>query len=157
VDIELKYYGHNQRLEERVAEIVEATGMSSNIVVMSLNYDGIKKMRTLRPDWKLGLLTSITVGNTTKLDVDFFAINAGFASRSFINRAHKNKQEILVWTVNDRIGMSRMFSRGVDGIITDKPALAHEVLRERAELSTPERLLLELANLFGQTSEIAEQ
>jgi len=157
VNIELKYYGHDKRLEERVIEIVEATGMSSNIVVMSLDYNGIKKIRSLRPKWTVGLLTSVTLGNTAKLDVDFFAINARFASRAFIDSAHENAQDVIVWTLNDRIGMSQMLSRGVDGIITDNPALGKEVLRERATLSTPERLLLELATLFGQVPKPAEQ
>jgi len=157
VNIELKYYGHDKQLEERVVEIVEAAGMSSNIVVMSLDYNGIQKIRSLRPKWTVGLLTSVTLGNTAKLDVDFFAINARFASRAFIESAHQNAQDVIVWTVNDRIGMSQMLSRGVDGIITDQPALGKEVLRERAALSTPERLLLELASLFGQVPEPAEQ
>ena len=34
--IELKYYGHDKNLEEKVVNLVEATGMESNIVIMSL-------------------------------------------------------------------------------------------------------------------------
>lgn len=43
VVIELKYYGHAVRLEERVAAIVESAGMADDIVVMSLSYDGIPR------------------------------------------------------------------------------------------------------------------
>jgi glycerophosphoryl diester phosphodiesterase len=53
--------------------------------------------------------------------------------------------------------MSTMIGRGVQGIITDRPALARSVLQQRAELSAPERLLLELAGLFGLAPEIGEQ
>ena len=157
VNIELKYYGHDEKLEERVVEVVEATGMATNVMIMSLDYNGVKKIRALRPDWKVGLLTSVTVGNITRMDVDFLAVNAGFASPPFIKHAHDKGKEIMVWTVNDPVDMSRMFSRGVDGIITDEPALAREVLRQRAALSTPERLLLELANLFGRAPQFGEQ
>ena len=45
--------------------------------------------------------------------------------------------------------MSTMIGRGVDGIITDHPALAREVLAERAEMSPVERLLLELSIFLG--------
>jgi glycerophosphoryl diester phosphodiesterase len=38
----------------------------------------------------------------------------------------------------------------VDGIITDEPAMAREVLAERAELSTAERLLLLASTMFGR-------
>ncbi len=36
VDIELKYYGHNRLLEERVATIVDETGMNDQVIAMSL-------------------------------------------------------------------------------------------------------------------------
>ena len=42
-----------------------------------------------------------------------------------------------------------MIGRGVDNLITDKPALARSVLQQRAELSVPERLLIGVASLLG--------
>ena len=39
---------------------------------------------------------------------------------------------------------------GVDGVITDEPALAQEVLAQRASLSPAERLLLGAALFFGK-------
>ncbi len=155
--IELKYYGHNQDLERRVVELVEQTGMVDQVAFMSLDYPAMVRMRALRPDWKLGLLTSVSVGDLARLDVDFLAVNAGFAGRGYIDRAHREGKKVLVWTVNDGMGMSLMMSRGVDGIITDDPGLARAVLAERAQLATPERLLVELAALFGQTPEYLEQ
>jgi glycerophosphoryl diester phosphodiesterase len=50
-----------------------------------------------------------------------------------------------------------MMTRGVDGIITDDPALAAEVLRQRRELNLVERASLELAELFGIELKHAEQ
>jgi glycerophosphoryl diester phosphodiesterase len=49
VIIELKYYGHNVQLEQRVAAIIEATGMADDIMIMSLDSGGIQRMRQLRP------------------------------------------------------------------------------------------------------------
>ena len=45
--------------------------------------------------------------------------------------------------------MSTMISRGADNLITDHPNLARLVLAERAEMSPVERILVELAFLFG--------
>ncbi|WP_454276606.1 hypothetical protein [Roseovarius sp. MBR-154] len=42
--------------------------------------------------------------------------------------------------------MSRMISMGVDGLITNKPALARQVMAERAALSLAERILLWLSD-----------
>jgi hypothetical protein len=41
-----------------------------------------------------------------------------------------------------------MIGRNVDGIITDHPALAVQVLREHATLNPVERLLLKLADFL---------
>jgi NodT family efflux transporter outer membrane factor (OMF) lipoprotein len=157
VNIELKYYGHDEQLEQRVANIVEACGMTSEVMAMSLKMEGVRKMKALRPDWKVGLLLSVSVGNLDKLEADFLAINAGFADRKLIRAAHHSKREVYVWTVNDAPTMSAMISRGVDGILTDKPDLARSVLEQRAQMSVPERLLLEVAAVLGTVPAIAEQ
>ena len=39
--------------------------------------------------------------------------------------------KVLVWTVNDPAIMARMLDLGIDGLITDRPDLAVEVLRSR--------------------------
>jgi glycerophosphoryl diester phosphodiesterase len=45
--------------------------------------------------------------------------------------------------------MSAMMSKGVDGIITDRPGLANEVRAQRDELSVVERIIIQFASLFG--------
>ena len=157
VNIELKYYGREVALEKRVVQVVEKAGMEDEVMVMSLKMDGVRAMRELRPDWRIGLLMSVAAGNLEKLDVDFLAVNAAFADQTLIRRAHKTGKEVYVWTVNDGPTMSAMISRGVDGLLTDKPALARVVLDQRSNMSVPERLLLEFAGLMGSVPEIAEQ
>jgi glycerophosphoryl diester phosphodiesterase len=149
VDIELKYYGHNERLEERVAEIVERMEMENEVVLMSLAYDLVLSMKALRPDWTVGLLTAKAVGDLTKSDTDFLAVHVGIASHRFVRRAHAAGKDVYVWTVNDKLNMFRMMSRGVDGVITDHPALARKVIAERAKLSPAERLMVTAAFWMG--------
>jgi len=157
VNIELKYYGHDEQLEQRVVDIVESRDMSTNVVVMSLKLDGVRKLKSLRPDWRVGLLMSVNAGGLKKIAADFLAVNASFASRTFVRTAHNHKKDVFAWTVNDALTMSTMISRGVDGLLTDKPALARAVLEQRGQMSGPERLLLELAGIFGTAPEIADQ
>jgi glycerophosphoryl diester phosphodiesterase len=149
VVIELKYYGHDRNLEAKVVEIVESLGMASDVMVMSLKYDGVRKTAKLRPDWTYGLLTTVSVGDLTRLDLDFLAVNASAASPSLIRRAHKRGMMVFVWTVNDPVQMSVMLSRGVDGLITDEPALAREVIEVRDELTSVGRLIVWIAGEFG--------
>jgi glycerophosphoryl diester phosphodiesterase len=148
--IELKYYGHDQQLEQRVVDIVEQAGMVDDVAIMSLKYDGIQKIRKLRPDWRIGLLSARSIGNLASLDVDFLAVNTGMATPGFVHRAQEHGKQVFIWTVNERLSMFRMFSLGINGIITDEPAMAREVLEERADLGTAERLLVHTAVLFGR-------
>ncbi len=150
VVIELKYYGHDVALERKVVEIVEAADMVDDVAIMSLKYEGIQKIRELRPKWPVGLLSAKAVGDLTKLDADFLAVNMGMARRGFLGRARRAGKPVFVWTVNTPVDVSRMASLGVAGIITDEPAMARRVLAERAELGVAERLLIHTAVLFGR-------
>ncbi len=150
VVIELKYYGHDQQLEQRVVDIVEQLGMANEVAIMSLKYEGIQKIRTLRPDWTIGLLSAKAIGNLASLDVDFLAVAQGMATPGFVRRSHEQGKQVFVWTINDAVSLSRMMSLGVDGVITDEPALAREVIAERVDLNPAERLLMHTAVLFGK-------
>lgn len=150
VIIELKYYGHDQQLEQRVVEIVEQANMVDEVKIMSLSYQGIQKIRALRPNWTIGLLVAQAAGDLAQLDVDFLAVNQSIVKAPLIRAADVAGKQVLVWTINDAVSMSRVITFGVDGIITDEPRLAREVLQQRASLSSAERLLLHTALLLGQ-------
>lgn len=150
VVIELKYYGHDEQLEQRVIDIVEELGMAEEIAIMSLKYDSVQKVRKLRPEWETGLLSAQVLGNMSKLDVDFLAVNMAMASPAFIRTNQAAGKRVFVWTVNDKMSMFRMMSLGVDGIITDEPALARQVMAERSELNSVERLLIHTAVMLGK-------
>ncbi|MEP4149515.1 MAG: glycerophosphodiester phosphodiesterase [Halioglobus sp.] len=152
--IELKYYGHDQQLEQRVIDIVEAAEMADRVAIMSLKLKGVQKLKGKRPQWTGGLLAATSVGDITKLDADFLAVNQNMANPAFIRRAHKAGKRVFVWTVNDALSLSHWMSMGVDGVITDEPALAREILAQREELSPAERLLLSAALFFGKPETI---
>ena len=149
LNIELKYYGHDQDLENRVIELVERFEMESEIVVMSLESKGIKKLKALRPDWTAGLLTAVAAGDLTRAQADFLAVNSKLATRTFIDAAHRRNKTVSAWTVNDAYAMSAMISRGIDNLITDHPAVARQVLAERQQLSPLERMMIEVALYLG--------
>lgn len=150
VVIELKYYDHDQQLEQRVVDIIEQADMVNDVAIMSLKYDGLQKIRRLRPEWVVGLLSAKAIGNLASLDVDFLAVNMGMATPRLIRRARLAGKQVFVWTVNDPVSMSRMMSLGVNGIITDEPEMARNVLADRSGLSSVERLLVHTAVLFGR-------
>jgi glycerophosphoryl diester phosphodiesterase len=145
VMIELKYYGHNIELEDRVEE----TETTDNIAVMSLKLPIVEKMRGLRPRWRTGILAARAVGDLSRLDTNFIAVNTGQVSVDLIRRCKAEGKKLYAWTVDEPVTMSRMISMGVDGLITNHPALARRVMERRNALSVPERLLLWVADSFG--------
>jgi glycerophosphoryl diester phosphodiesterase len=160
VNIELKYYGHEQQLEQRVFEIVREKKMNSQVVVMSLKYQGLTKMHEIlqqrlqdpRRRFPLGLLTATKIGDLTKFDhIDFHAVHSSLATAAFVDYAHSPavNRSVHAWTLNDSQLISLMISRGVDNLITDRPALARRVLEEIEAMSSPERFLLEVSHRLG--------
>jgi glycerophosphoryl diester phosphodiesterase len=151
--VELKSYGHDQRLEERVVQIVEAAGMADQCEFMSLDHDMARKIKALRPSWRVGLLVAQAMGDLTELKADFLAVESRMASRRFVRRAHRAGQDVYIWTVNDPAWMLMGLTRGVDGLITDHPDVARRVIIARARMSEPQRLLVALLIRFGATAQ----
>jgi glycerophosphoryl diester phosphodiesterase len=153
VIVELKSYGHDQQLEERVAAIVEEADMVNDCIFMSLDREMVRRMKALRPSWRVGLLVAKALGDLTELKADFLAVEARMASRSFVEHAHAAGQDVYIWTVNDPAWMFVALGRGVDGLITDKPDLARRVVERRAQMSEPQRFLAALLIRFGATTD----
>ena len=95
------------------------------------------------------------MGNLQNVNADFLGVNAAFADQRFIRSAHAAGKEVYVWTVDDAPTISAVMSRGVDGVITNHPDVARSVLAWRAKMSPPERVLLQLAILFGVLPKIS--
>lgn len=149
--IELKHYGHAVELEQRVIDVVEAMGMVEQVALMSLKYPSVLKAQELRPEWRTGILAASAVGDMTGLQGDFLALRSAIVGPRMIERAHGTGKDIYVWTVNDPLQMSQVISEGVDGIITDEPALVHKVLAARAEMNAAQRMALWVSSELGLT------
>ncbi|AML52551.1 glycerophosphodiester phosphodiesterase family protein [Falsihalocynthiibacter arcticus] len=148
VVIELKYYGHDVDIEAEVIRIVEEEGMAEQVSLMSLKYPAVLKLKAMRPSWTVGVLAAKSVGNVARLEADFLALNAGQISRQLIRRAHAQGKDVYAWTVDDPVQMSSLITMGVDGLITNDPALARRVLEYNNDLTAAERLVLWVADFI---------
>jgi glycerophosphoryl diester phosphodiesterase len=53
--------------------------------------------------------------------------------RRFLTACHRRGLPVHVWTIDDSPEMDRLLDLGVDGIMTDRPAVLKEVLRRRGQ------------------------
>ena len=147
--VELKCYDKKPApLAAAVVEKFRKRDLYSQAVVMSLHYADLKEVRRLDKRIVRGFIASASLGNLSRLDVDFVAVSKGKATGSLIASMHAVDKEVFVWTVDKRKTMSLMIDRGVDNIITNRPAQLVELLHERAELGNVERILLRFRGLY---------
>lgn len=57
-------------------------------------------------------------------------------TEALIARAHRDGIAVHVWTIDDAVEMRRLLDLGVDGIMTDRPAVLKAVLEERGQWPT---------------------
>ena len=144
LSVELKYYGFQPKLAEKVLELLKKHPSNPAHEIISLEYQALEQVAKLDPNIRRGFLVSASVGDITKLNVNFLSVSKNAFSPELLERAQKRDMQVAVWTVNDREEMFRLMVRGADLIVTDDPALAVEVAREYHELSKIELLLVRL-------------
>jgi glycerophosphoryl diester phosphodiesterase len=65
------------------------------------------------------------------LQVPVRARGVRLVDRRFVDAAHARGMQVHVWTVDDPAEMHELLDLGVDGIMTDRPAVLRAVLTER--------------------------
>ena len=149
LNIELKYFPGEQHLAERVVEAIRARGMSDDVVIQSLSYDGVRDVRRLAPRILAGYLIATPVRNPELLDVDFYAVSQRLIDPNFVLQAHRRGRKVFAWTVNDSAQMVNLAGMGVDNLITSVPADAVRVLREHWAKNPVELRLARLRAWLG--------
>ena len=150
LNIEIKPHGHEEKLVERIVAIVAENDFQSECVLSSLDYPSVMKAKQLDERLQVGHVVTMAIGNVAKLDVDFLSLNQEKVTSGYVRSLHRAGKQVHVWTVNDRHRMSTLVDLGVDNIITDDPETLLAVLKQRAEMSPTERILLGVRNWLAQ-------
>jgi glycerophosphoryl diester phosphodiesterase len=137
INVELKnFLTPFDNLAEKVCDVVRRHEMQKNIIFSSFLPWNLKKAARILPEVQRGLITikgrwgmwgrsfGFNFGN-----YDALHPYLGDVTVQQVQRVHKLKRRINVWTVNREDDMRRLFSWGVDGIMTDDPQLAVQVAR----------------------------
>ena len=142
INVELtNYTTPGDPLVEEVVSLVQRMARIDQVLFSSFHPSNLIRVRRLLPRVPLGLLA--------------LQGSCGGLARSFLNRfiphdslhpyhtdvnpsltksAHARGKKVYTWTVNDPLEMYRVFAAGADGIFTDDPVNALQVIHQVVEM-----------------------
>ncbi len=149
-------------MADAVVAVADAMGVADRIIVQSFDWRGPRRLRRTRPDIDVAWLTcaALMAGARVWWDGPLPADFGGSVARAVaaeggrtwgpehddlteeaLAHAHALGLRVVPWTVNRPGDMRRLIRWGVDGLITDRPDLAREVLAEAGHPLPPSRLV----------------
>ena len=147
--IELKYYGEDPLLSEETVKTVRQAHTEKEVAFMSLNLEAVRQIKHLAPQVAAGYLLAAGLGDIAHSHVDFLAVPVEQATAGRMKAARENGMKVYAWTVNDMDGIFDLMEVGIDGVITDDPALARKAVEDIRKLSAMERLLFRFRHVWG--------
>ncbi|MEX1137557.1 MAG: glycerophosphodiester phosphodiesterase family protein [Balneolales bacterium] len=147
--IDLKYRGYDPELVTEVVRLVQKHDMEDDVIFMTMDLDAINQLKEVVPNIPRGYVSALAVGEVTQLPVNFLAIAYQRITPQVIRAAKEQGINIYAWTVNRADVMADMMELGVNGIITDDPALAARVREELKSMPPSERLLLRFRRVLA--------
>lgn len=138
INVELTNYSTpRDQLVETVCMLVKKFGLQKHVMFSSFLASNLSRARTCLPEVPRGLLAvNGWLGAWSRsFGFDFGAYHALHpfledVTPQQVQRVHRLKRRIHVWTVNAADDMRRLFHWGVDAIFTDDPRLAVQVRSE---------------------------
>jgi glycerophosphoryl diester phosphodiesterase len=135
VNVELTNYGHPfDDLPVRVAALVRKFGLERRVLFSSFNPIALWKVKRMAPEIPAGLLLLQQEPEWMRSMLRRIAPHEALhpqeqlINRDVVVREHAMGRIVSAWTVNDAGRLRELLEIGVDGIITDVPDLAREIL-----------------------------
>ena len=138
INVELTNYNTpRDQLVETVCNLIKKCGLQERVMFSSFFASNLSKARAYLPEVPRGLLAfggplgawarsfGFAFGNDQALHPYLKDVTP-----QQVQRVHRLKRRVHVWTVNAGEDMRRLFHWGVDGIFTDDPPLAVQVRSE---------------------------
>ncbi len=124
------------RLPEKVISLIVHRGIENDVLISSFNPIALIMSKRIAPEIPIGLLmrgsTRSLINRMMRSWILYDCYHPAWerVSQDMVDQERENGDRVRVWTVNSSEEMFRLVSIGVNGIITDDPALALDVLEE---------------------------
>jgi glycerophosphoryl diester phosphodiesterase len=137
IDIEIKQRG----IAEQVAEIVEAAGAVRRVTVVSFETEDLLAAKRAQPRLACGLITSGSEDDSpevahelieTALDcgANFISCRHSNVTETLVRECHLMGLSLMAWTMDEPEDIRRMIDLRVDGLVSNYPERALEMLGE---------------------------
>ena len=138
INIEITNYASPfDDLPVKVAELVKRHSLQDRVLFSSFFDLSLCRAHRIAPEVPLGLLAfpgikGIFARSLLGKLTPYQALHpeAGDVTPHLLERVHRHNRRIYAYTVNDPQNMRHLFTMGIDGIFTDDPLLALQVLAE---------------------------
>jgi glycerophosphoryl diester phosphodiesterase len=135
-----------------VVEVLQETGVASRSTVQSFDPRTLEVVRRLDSTPRIALLISERFDQGLDENLKRLSFRPDIYSPAYalvdadlmadVERLNEGQGrpplQVIPWTVNEKADMHRLIDRGVDGLITDYPDRALEVVRNRTDVTLAE-------------------
>lgn len=133
VNIDVKVHG----AEERILGFVEDRDMVATVMVSTFHHVMLEIVRELSPDITTALLFTDDIesyiSHATKIEANAINPQSDILTLEAVRSAQEVGLAVYPWTVNERTSLLRVLEMGVNGIITDDPRTAMQVISDYLE------------------------
>lgn len=132
----------NMAIVEKTITAVKEHGLFGKLLISSFDPNVLVECKKIDSECKTGFLYAPNkvffykqmlfgyVKFAKKIKADYLHPHYFAVTKSYVRKLHKNGIGVNPWTVNKPDDIRRMLKMGVDGIITDLPALVNELVAE---------------------------
>jgi glycerophosphoryl diester phosphodiesterase len=139
INVELTNYSSlTDSLPERVAGLVKKLKLNQRVFFSSFNPIALLRIHKYLPEAPIGFLAfpgwkGALVRSWLGRLINYQSLNIeqSDVTNKLIKNTHRNHKKLFVYTVNQDLTIRELFLKGVDGIFTDDPVLARQILEDR--------------------------
>jgi len=122
--VELKEPGYERQVLDRILN----KKLAGRVIVVSFHERALAAIRKLDTKIETGLIYAKfknPVEAALKLDAQYLLPLYRFVHTKDVEKAHKNRLKVIVWTINTKEEAMKFVAKGVDGIATDRPDILY--------------------------------
>lgn len=127
--LELKSGGDEDRLARIVVELVRSMQMEEECLLASSSAGMLRLCRSIAPEIKrVYIARTVVPGMGALVSAQGYSVDRRWAGAAAALQAHGEGRDLYIWTANSYSQLRHVLALGPDGLITDDPLLAKELL-----------------------------